>query len=216
MAKQRKKEERMKAARILGVVCLMGALGLGGCASFPAEEVPRTTMPLVSQDDRPSVYVDFRFYQGEPGAGAAEVPGAREAMHTLLDERFRNSGLFSRYTFDAAEKRAGDHVLKIRAYNHGSAFLAALSGGISGATLGIIPGTGKDEYTLTMETLDPAGNSIQNARNHDSVRFWIGWVILPLSNNTPRDALMDTMTRQIDALLADLANSRRLHQLAQR
>jgi hypothetical protein len=207
----------MKTARILGAVCLLGALGLGGCASFPAEEVPRTTMPSVTQyQQKPGVYVDFKFYQGLPGAGASEIGQAREHLRPALERRLDASGLFSRYTLDPAQKREGDYVLRLKMYNHGSSGGAAVSGFISGLTLGIIPGTAKDEYSMTLEVLDPQNQPLQSMRNHDAIRTWMGWIFLPMAGNTPDKAVNDTFGRQVDALLKELYDSRQLQYSALR
>lgn len=189
----------MKLLKILGVV---GVLALTGCASFQAEQVAPTQMPSVSQyQERPGVYVDFRFYQGRPGAGASELPQGRELFRPQLEERLRASGLFSHYTLDAAQKKPDDYVLRLSLYNHGSSGAAAVSGFISGFSLGIIPATAKDEYTLTLDVLDPQNQPLQSVRNDDSIRTWIGWIFLPVSFNTINKAVNGTFGRQVDALL---------------
>lgn len=201
----------MKAARILGAVCLLGALGLGGCASFPAEDVPRTSMPSFTQyQQKPGVYVDFKFYQGLPGAGASEIGQAREHMRPALEQRLAASGMFSHYTLDPAQKREDDYVLRLKVYNHGSSGGAAISGFITGLTLGIIPGTAKDEYSMTLEVLDGQNQPLQSVRNHDAIRTWMGWIFLPMAGNTMDKALYDTFNRQVDALLKELYDSRQL------
>lgn len=63
-------------------------LALGGCASFTKDEVAPVTMPSVANyTNKPNVYVDFDFYQGEPKSGSAvEVPQARDQLKPQLQK----------------------------------------------------------------------------------------------------------------------------------
>ena len=53
-----------------GKILALGlVLALGGCASFTKDEVPPVKLPsMAGYANKPNVYVDFDFYQGEPKA----------------------------------------------------------------------------------------------------------------------------------------------------
>lgn len=188
---------------------LMGCalmLALTGCASFPGEEVAETSIPSMARyEQRPSVYVDFTFYRGEPGnAQAVEMPQARDMLKPQLESVLRDSGLFSRYTLDPFQKQKGDYTFKLAVYNGGSEGAAMASGLISGLTLMVIPATAKDEYTMTLQVLDGDDKPVSVAQNHDSIRTWMGLVFIPMMAYTPADAVNDSFRRQLNALLKQL------------
>ena len=187
-------------------------LGLAGCASFPGEEVAETQLPsMVNYQERPGVFGDFNFYRGEAGsAGAVEVPQGRDQLKPQLEAVLRDSGMFSRYTLDQFQKQPGDYTLKLNVYNSGSTGAAMLSGMITGFTLGIIPGSGKDEYTMTLQVIDGQGQLVKVGENHDSVRTWMGWVFLPMMAHTPADAINDSFRRQLMALLKQMLDKQML------
>ncbi|ERI49707.1 hypothetical protein N878_10875 [Pseudomonas sp. EGD-AK9] len=181
-------------------------LALAGCASFPGDQVAETTLPSMSSyQQRPGVFVDFNFYRGEAdSATAVEVPQGRDLLKPQLEAALRDSGLFSRYTLDPFQKQAGDYTLKLNVYNSGSEGAAMVSGMITGFTLGIIPGSAKDEYTMTLQVLDDQGQPLQVGQNHDSVRTWMGLVFIPMMAYTPAEAINDSFRRQLNALLKQL------------
>lgn len=181
-------------------------LALAGCASFPGEEVAETKLPsMANYEQRPGVFVDFTFYRGEAGsAKAVEVPQGRDMLKPQLEAALRDSGLFSRYTLDQFQKQPGDYTLKLNVYNSGSEGAATVSGMITGFTLGIIPGSSKDEYTMTLQVLDAQGQPVKVGENHDSVRTWMGLVFIPMMAYTPADAINDSFRRQLNALLKQL------------
>ena len=193
----------MKLKMMMGITMV---LALAGCASFPGEEVAQTKLPsMTNYQQRPAVFVDFNFYRGEAGdAKAVEVPQARDMLKPQLEAVLRDSGLFSRYTLDQFQKQPGDYTLKLDVYNHGSSGAAAFSGMITGLTLGIIPGSGKDEYTMTLQVIDEQGQTIKVGENHDSVRTWLGLVFIPMMGHTPAEAINDSFSRQLSALLKQL------------
>lgn len=181
-------------------------LALAGCASFPGNEVPDTSIPSMAHyEQQPSVYVDFTFYRGEVGdAQAVEMPQARDMLKPQLESALRDSGLFSRYTLDPFQKQEGDYTLKLAVYNGGSEGAAMASGLISGFSLMIIPATAKDEYTMTLQLLDGADKPVSVVQNHDYVRTWMGLVFIPMMAYTPADAINDSFRRQLNALLKQL------------
>ena len=188
-------------------------LTLAGCASFPGDQVAETTLPSIAEyKERPGVFVDFTFYQGEAGsAKAVEMPQARDLLKPQLEASLRESGMFSRYTLDEFQKQPGDYTIKLDVYNGGSSAAAAVSGFISGFTLLIIPATGKDEYTMTLQVLDSEGKALQTGQNNESVRTWIGLVFIPMMAYTPADAVKDSFRRQLNALLKQLLDKQVLH-----
>ena len=189
--------------KMLGMAMI---LALAGCASFPGDQVAETTLPSMSgYQQRPGVFVDFNFYRGEAGsATAVEVPQGRDLLKPQLEAALRDSGLFSRYTLDQFQKQPGDYTLKLSVYNSGSEGAAMVSGMITGFSMGIIPGSAKDEYTMTLQVLDEQGQPVKIGENHDSVRTWMGLVFLPMMAHTPADAINDSFRRQLNALLKQL------------
>lgn len=189
--------------KMLGMAMI---LALAGCASFPGDQVAETTLPSMSgYQQRPGVFVDFNFYRGEAGsATAVEVPQGRDLLKPQLEAALRDSGLFSRYTLDQFQKQPGDYTLKLSVYNSGSEGAAMVSGMITGFSMGIIPGSAKDEYTMTLQVLDEQGQPVKVGENHDSVRTWMGLVFLPMMAHTPADAINDSFRRQLNALLKQL------------
>lgn len=189
--------------KMLGMAMI---LALAGCASFPGDQVAETTLPPMSDyQQRPGVFVDFNFYRGEVGsATAVEVPQGRDLLKPQLEAALRDSGLFSRYTLDQFQKQPGDYTLKLNVYNSGSEGAAMVSGMITGFSMGIIPGSAKDEYTMTLQVLDDRGQPIEVGQNHDSVRTWMGLIFIPMMAHTPADAISDSFRRQLNALLKQL------------
>lgn len=183
-------------------------LTLAGCASFPGDQVPETTLPsMASYQQRPSVFVDFAFYQGKAGdPNAVEVPQARDALKPQLEASLRDSGLFSRYTLDEFQKQPGDYTLKLNVYNSGSAGAAMVSGMITGFSLFVIPGSAKDEYTMTLQVLDGQGQPVLTGRNNESVRTWMGLIFIPMMGHTPVEAINDSFRRQFNALLKQMVD----------
>lgn len=188
----------MKLGKVLGAALM---LSLAGCASFTGDQVAKTTLPSVSQyQQRPSVYVDFHFYQGEVGS-TNEMPQARDMLKPQLESVLKESALFSRYTLDPFQKQPGDYTLRLNVYNHGSVGAATVAGMITGFSLFIIPSAAKDEYTMSLEVIDPNGQAVQPLRNEDYIRTWMGIWLLPMAGNTPNKAATDTFSRQFTALL---------------
>lgn len=191
--------------KLLGMALV---LTLTGCASFPGDQVPETTLPsMASYQQRPSVFVDFTFYQGKAtDKNAIEMPQGREVLKPQLEASLRDSGLFSRYTLDEFQKQPGDYTLKLNVYNSGSAGAAMVSGMITGFSLFVIPGSAKDEYTMTLEVLDDQGQPVLSGQNHDSVRTWMGLIFIPMMGNTPGEAINDSFRRQFNALLKQMVD----------
>lgn len=203
------KEAIMQVGKILGLALV---LGLSGCASFTKDEVAPVNLPSMSSySNKPNVYVDFDFYQGAPkSTSAVEMPQARDMLKPELQKVLNDSGLFGRVTLDEFQKQPGDYSLRLKVYNHppGGGQLAMAF--ISGLTMTVIPSMATDQYTMSLEALDQQGLPISNASNHDSINTWIGIWFVPLMGNTPKAAISDTFSRQVNALLKQMVESKSL------
>jgi hypothetical protein len=199
----------MQVGKILGLALV---LGLSGCASFTKDEVAPVNLPSMSSySNKPNVYVDFDFYQGAPkSTSAVEMPQARDMLKPELQKVLNDSGLFGRVTLDEFQKQPGDYSLRLKVYNHppGGGQLAMAF--ISGLTMTVIPSMATDQYTMSLEALDQQGLPISNASNHDSINTWIGIWFVPLMGNTPKAAISDTFSRQVNALLKQMVESKSL------
>lgn len=197
--------------QLVKATALALAVTLGGCASFTKDEVAPVDLPsMANYQNKPNVYVDFDFYQGDPGSAKAnEVPQARDMLKPDLKRAFNESGLFGRVTFDEFEKQPGDYNLRLKVYNHGPNGGQMVLAFISGFTFTIIPALATDQYTMSLETLDDRGQSLGKASNHDAVNTWMGIWFLPLAGNTPKAAVTDTFSRQVNALLKNWVDNNR-------
>ncbi len=139
-----------------------------------------------------------------------EVPQARDQLKPQLQKILTDSGLFGRVTLDDFQKQPGDYSLRLKMYNHppnaGSMVLAF----ISGFSMMVIPAYGTDQYTLSLEGMDGQGQALTSASNHDAIGTWIGIWFIPLMANTPKEAVNDTFTRQVNALLKQMVDSKNL------
>ncbi|AGZ35996.1 MULTISPECIES: hypothetical protein [Pseudomonas] len=198
----------MRFVKSLGLAL---AVALGGCASFTKDEVAPVDLPsMASYSNKPNVYVDFDFFQGDPDtANANEVPQARDMLKPELKRVFNESGLFGRVTFDEFEKQPGDYNLRLKVYNHAPGGGQMVLAFISGFTFTLIPALATDQYTMSLETLDDRGQSLGKSTNHDAVNTWMGIWFLPLVGNTPKAAVTDTFNRQVNGLLKNWLDSNR-------
>lgn len=199
----------MHIGKILGLALV---LGLGGCASFTKDEVAPVNLPSMSNySNKPNVYVDFDFYQGTPkSASAVEIPQARDMLKPELQKVLSDSGLFGRVTLDEFQKQPGDYNLRLKVYNHPPGGGQLVMAFISGLTMTLIPSMATDQYTMSLEALDQQGLAISNASNHDSINTWMGIWFVPLMGNTPKEAVSDTFSRQVNALLKQMVESKSL------
>ena len=186
-------------------------IALAGCASFPQQEVAQAgAMPDVSQyQHKPSVYVDFRFFRGKPGDNSTpvELPQAKAQLHPMIERVLSDSHLFSSYTFDEFQKDKTDYTIKIYAYNHGNAGLAAIGGFITGFTFGVIPTAVTDQYTVTVAAVDKNGAAVKDLTNHDEVTTWLGLWLIPAMGKTPAKAVNITLENQVKSALKELVES---------
>lgn len=197
----------MQFGKVLGLALM---LSLGGCASFTKDEVAPVSLPsMANYANKPNVFVDFDFYQGEPGASATEVPQARDMLQPELKRAFDESGLFGRVVFNEFDKKPGDSNLRLNVYNHPPSGGQVAWAFVSGLTMMVLPAMGTDHYTVSLETVDDRGQALSKNTNHDAINTWFGIVFLPLMGNTPKEAINDTFNRQVKALLKDWVDNNR-------
>ncbi|MGC5700798.1 hypothetical protein J4P02_11430 [Pseudomonas sp. NFXW11] len=199
----------MKFAKILG---LSLALMLSGCASFTKDQVAPVTLPSMSSyANKPNVFVDFAFYQGLPqNPSALELPQARDELKPQLQKLLSDSGLFGRVTLDEFQKQPGDYQLRLKVYNHppGGGQLAFAF--ISGLTFMVVPAVASDKYTMSLEVLDAQGQPLGTGSNQDGINTWMGLLFLPMVAYTPKEAVTDTFSRQVNALLKQMVEKNQL------
>lgn len=198
--------------RAIGVIAVSV---LAGCASFPKEYVAKVDqMPDVSQyQNKPSVYIDLRFFHGKPGQATApvEMAAAKPVLQQTVQKVVTDSNLFSSYSFDEFEKDKMDYTLKIYAYNHGEVGAAAVMGFLCGFTFGVIPAAATDNYTLEVDAIDQAGTMVSEANNQDAITTWMGLWFIPLMGNTPNEAVSETLENQLRAALKEMIESGKLN-----
>lgn len=182
---------------------------LSGCASFEKAELSKVTeLPDVSQyENKPSAYVDLTFYRGLPNENPVEVSQAIPQVRPVVDNAFKNSDLFKDYTFDESSEDEHDYTIKINIYNHADNGVAAVSGFITGFTLGLIPGSATDNYTLELQAIDGDGRVLSKYSNKDSIQTWIGIWFIPAMGNTPEKAMGGTLENQVKTALKELIES---------
>lgn len=190
--------------RSLAFIAMLSTLLLSGCASFPQEEITQVqSMPNVSKyKNKPSVYVDFKFFRGNPGAtNALEVSSVKETHSDTVKKIVTDTGLFSSVTLDEFKQKETDYTVSLHLYNHGDTGGAAVSGFITGFTLGIIPGAATDNFTLMAKITDRKNHIIASTKNKDSVTTWVGLWFIPVMGNTPEKAINATFENQIRSAL---------------
>lgn len=193
----------------VAVLLFCAAVMLTGCASFRNNEIADAgKLPDVSQyKNKPSVYVDYHFLRGEPGSPGSESPHDRTKAGAVITECLEKSSLFSRYSFNEADKATTDFTLKVDIYNHGNTVLASVAGFVSGYTLGIVPAAATDNYTLEVKLIDKAGTTVSSLSRKDSVTTWVGLWFIPVMSNTPDKAVAGTLDNQLRTILKELVES---------
>ncbi len=199
----------LRKLQVLLVVCAVTVLS--GCASFKNNEVASVgKLPDVSQyKNKPSVFVDSHFYRGLPGKVIMEVQNKAE-MEGMIGPSLDDTGLFSKHSFNAADKATADYTLAVDIYNHGSNKAAAAAGAVTGLTFGVIPSWATDNFTVELRLLDKSGAVVSKVSNKDSIRTYVGLWFLPLMGSTPKKAAFGTLDNQIKALLKELVDSGKL------
>jgi hypothetical protein len=200
----------MQSRKFVNACVVALALVLSGCASFEKEQLARMdVMPDVSQfSNKPVVYVDYHFFSGEPEGDAVESQEAKQQLRPVIAQAIEKTGLFSEYSFDSDKAGVSDYTLTVNIYNHGNRGAAFASGFISGFTFGLIPGSGTDNFTVSVEAKDKHGSVLSNQVNNDAIQTWIGIWFIPMMGNTPQKALSNTIENQVVTALVGLFNDK--------
>jgi len=199
----------MFGGKIKNITLALVVVMITGCASFEKKELTRLdTLPDVSQyENKPSVYVDVKFYRGMPGDRSMEMSQVTEKLIPIVERAVEKSALFSQYTFDESQNTEHDYVIRMNVYNHGNVAAASISGFITGFTFGVIPGAATDNFTLDMEAVDRNGRFLSSFSNKDSMTTWFGLWFIPMMGNTPDKAVDGTLENQVMTALKELIES---------
>ena len=202
----------MKSKLLRYLSILSATIALTGCASFRNNEVAEVeSLPDVSQyQNKPSVFVEVSFYRGKLNEGASEAPAVKPNAQEIVGKVLGESGLFSKYSFNSADKQGSDYVFHVDIYNHGDIGAAVASGFITGLPLCLVPSKAVDHYTLRTRLTDNAGKLINEASNEDSIATWFGLWFLPAASNTLQKAFSQTLENQLKAVLKELVESGKL------
>lgn len=203
----------MKNNKVFLSLVAVSILFINGCASYPQHELSNVdVMPDVTKyKNKPTVFIDFRFLRGAPDdEKATEFSSVKDKLISIVDEAVNESGLFETVTFDEFEKDKMNYTIRMDYYNHGDEGAAAVSGFLTGFTLGIIPGSATDNYTLKVSIEDKQGKVIAQANNKDSISTWLGIWFIPVMSNTPEIAINTTLRNQVRSALKQLFEDNKL------
>lgn len=191
----------MKMFRRFVLICSL-AVAISGCASFAKQRIePVKAIPQPMTSVRPDVAVELKFFVGNPDKGAAESAFAAAKKHQqAIAKVLEDSKLFNRYSFDPVTGANYPYKLKLVFFNDFSRAGAFISGFLTGATFGVVPGGGSDNYTLkaSLQRPDAATSSL---RVEDGVTNLIGLLFLPLAGNTPEKASRETLDNMVKEVL---------------
>jgi len=180
----------------------------GGCASFPKGRLEGVEIPsLDASHSAEKVAIEVKFFVGDPDAGVAESNFRAIPTHkAVIEQVISESKLFSEYTFDQITGANYPYKLKLIFFNDFSRGAAFTFGFLSGATLGVLPVGGSEEFTLKASLTHNAqpGTSV---RAQDGVLNLVGLVFLPLAGNTPEHAHSVTVARLVRDALRQLIES---------
>lgn len=182
--------------------------GVTGCASFANKEMPTAkSFPVASSSkEKPSVFVETRYYFGNPDSGSATERHKVERRDEV-DNTLTASGLFKTISFDPVDQAAADYTLSVDTYNDGNRVAAALGGILTGLTLYIIPCKATDHFVEVVTLKDKSDKVIWTTRNKDSMTTWFGIWFLPWAGNTIAETFNQTLENQLRTALHDLAAS---------
>lgn len=195
--------------RYLLVFAVLGSFLLAGCASVAKNELPRIGAIESGLSKKPSLYAELNFYRGEPGSDKAiAIKAAVEQLQPAVEAALEKSAVFSRYSFNEATKNTSDYRMKLDVYNHGDIGSAMASGFVTGFTLGLIPGSATDEYTMNVTLSDRNGKLIRQLTNKDAVNTRIGIWYIPQMDKTPAKAINSTIGNQVMVAVKTLVDAK--------
>ncbi len=180
-----------------------------GCASFPKESLKNSQIPDVSRyQNKPRVFLDVKFFQGNPDAGAGvEIPTLQPKVKAIVEKVANESKLFSSVTFDPFDQQRPDQTIQLYLYNHGNP--SFLAGFLCGFTFGIIPAAATDNFTLVTK-LDANYPVAQTFTSNDSVTTWMGLWFIPLAGKTPEKATNATFEDLVRDAFRQVVESKKL------
>ena len=198
--------------RYLLLVALVLSFSLTGCASVGKSELPRIDRIDSAMSKKPSLYAELHFYRGKPGSDKAiAVKAAVEQLQPTVASALDRTGVFHSYSFDPATKPSADYRLIFDVYNHGNIGAAMASGFVTGFTLGLIPGSATDEYTMNVSLMDSRGRLIHKLANRDAVQTRIGIWYIAQMDNTPARAINSTIGNQVMVAVKSLVDDKSIH-----
>ncbi|MDH5361444.1 MAG: hypothetical protein OEX03_12800 [Gammaproteobacteria bacterium] len=198
--------------RYLLLVALVLSFSLTGCASVGKSELPRIDRIDSAMSKKPSLYAELHFYRGKPGSDKAiAVKAAVDQLQPSVASALDRTGVFRSYSFDPATKSTADYQLRFDVYNHGNIGAAMASGFITGLTLGLIPGSATDEYTMNVSLMDRHGRLIRKLANKDAVETRIGIWYIAQMDNTPARAINSTIGNQVMVAVKSLVDDKSIH-----
>lgn len=155
--------------------------------------------------NKPSVYIDLHFYWGELiASNMSERASEKDLLVNRFDAILKQADLFEYYTFNQHNRKPNDYTIKVNVYNHGS-YIGVLPAIITSAIFYIIPSYVTDNYVLTWQVVSPNNQQIiMEKQNEDYIRTWQGIWFLPLSSNTPHNAIANTFDRQVKSMLKQI------------
>lgn len=191
---------------------LLAFLSLGCTISIAQNKLPtlaklpdRSAIP-----NKPSAYLDVKFLVDLSGGKqpAFEHPPATAKLKEIVEKVTKDSGLFSRYTFEPFFAKDAEYYIKIEMLNHGSAGAAAGAGFFSGLTFGIIPGGVTDHYKLTGKVVDRNGKELAAYELEDAVDSWIGIWFVPGVGSRPHEVVPAVLENMVKTLYWRIANDK--------
>jgi hypothetical protein len=170
------------------------------CTSVPSRiHEPSSIQNLSVRGSKPSVYLDVKFISGKPGEGnPLELPAVRPTVQRAVERVIDRGGVFSRYSFDPFDQDKMDRVVHLSFYNYGGGARADLAALLSGLTLGLVPTSATDHYTLVARVTE-TGQSIGPAQTSEgSITTKMGiWFV---------SGMNDTLEKAADATFEDLTH----------
>ena len=198
-------------ARIAAI--LTAATLFSGCASFPGGNNPQIDkLPDKSAfTKRPSITLDVKMVAGNPDAAThAENKPGTDLFKGVVDKVTKDSAFFSSYSLDPFKSKETDYTIKMEMLNHGSGGAAAVSGLITGFTLGVIPGAATDHYRLTAKVMDRQGTVMKSYVINDEVTTWIGIWFIPFMGSSPQVVVPKVWTNMVKNVYQQMENDKLL------
>jgi hypothetical protein len=168
------------------------------CASIPSQLHQGSSVqnPSVIKT-KPSVYLDVKFFDGKPGEGdPLELPAVQPTVQGAVERIVDRAGIFSRYSFDPFAQDKMDQVIHLSFYHHGGGVRSDFAALLCGLTLGLVPTSATDQYTLVASVTEKGQPVGPTQTSDDSITTQMGiWFV---------SGMNDTMEKAEDATYEDL------------